>query len=46
MMATQLFLPNEVGNVTDGIFDTRLVMALEQSTEGWLGSFDFIVSPP
>ena len=42
-LVTQLFFPASSGNQSDRIFDERLVIALQQSPDGWAGSFNFIL---
>lgn len=43
VLTTQLYFPDEPGNANDGIFDERLVLALEDTAGGKVGAFNFVV---
>ncbi len=43
ILTTQLFFPDEPGNAVDSIFDPQLVIALQQTSDGLSGAFDFVV---
>ena len=43
-LTTQLFFPDVSGNRSDSIFDERLVIDMQPSQDGWVGSFTFIVA--
>jgi len=45
-ITTQLFFPNVQGNETDRIFDERLLVRLGEVSDGWAGTFDFVLSIP
>jgi protocatechuate 3,4-dioxygenase beta subunit len=42
-LTTQLFFPGVRENVSDPIFDKRLVISMEKSSDGWQGEFSFVV---
>jgi protocatechuate 3,4-dioxygenase beta subunit len=42
-ITSQLFFPGSEGNETDRIFDPRLLVHMEPTTDGWTGTFDFVV---
>jgi protocatechuate 3,4-dioxygenase beta subunit len=44
VLTTQLFFPGVTNNESDQIFDPRLVISLQDSGSGQLGSYNFIVS--
>ncbi|MBM4406746.1 MAG: intradiol ring-cleavage dioxygenase [Chloroflexi bacterium] len=43
-LTTQTYFPNEPSNARDGIFDANLVMALQETNDGRLARYDFVVS--
>jgi protocatechuate 3,4-dioxygenase beta subunit len=43
LLTTQLYFPGEPGNGSDGIFDERLLMETEETGEGVVGVFDFVL---
>jgi protocatechuate 3,4-dioxygenase beta subunit len=45
-LTTQLYFPAEPGNQRDGIFDPALVMKMEDTTTGKVGTFDFVLAVP
>ena len=44
VLTTQLYFPNEPRNATDGIFDSTLVLPIEQTDTGQMATFDFVVA--
>ncbi|AUG75657.1 dioxygenase [Kitasatospora sp. MMS16-BH015] len=46
VLTTQLYFPGEPRNSTDTIFDARLVMSVQQSGPGRVGTFDFVLDVP
>jgi protocatechuate 3,4-dioxygenase beta subunit len=44
VLTTQLYFPDEARNRTDGIFNSALVMGLNDAESGKAASFDFVVS--
>lgn len=42
-LTTQLYFPDEAGNGRDGIFDPRLLLAMEQTPDGILGRYNFVL---
>ncbi len=46
VLTTQLFFPGVQSNDSDGIFDARLVMAIQDTGDGEAATFDFVVSAP
>ena len=45
-ITTQLFFPNVQANQADPVFDSRLLVSLQESSEGWLASLNFIIRNP
>lgn len=43
VLTTQLYFPDEAGNATDGIFDSRLLMSMLSAQNGVHGEFDFVL---
>lgn len=43
-LTTQLYFPDEPGNRRDGIFDRRLLMRVENASDGKVGRFDFVLN--
>lgn len=43
-LTTQLFFPNEAGNTTDSIFNTKLVVALSEVDGVKVGTFNFVLA--
>ena len=43
-LTTQLYFPGEPGNARDGIFDRSLVMRVQQTEQGKVASFDFVLA--
>jgi protocatechuate 3,4-dioxygenase beta subunit len=43
-LTTQLYFPGEPGNGRDGIFDPALVMRMQESPQGKLAIFDFVLA--
>jgi len=43
-LTTQLYFPGEPGNASDGIFDPSLVMRVQESPQGKLAVFDFVLA--
>ncbi|MCW5878898.1 MAG: hypothetical protein KIS80_08540 [Anaerolineales bacterium] len=43
VLTTQLYFPDEAGNATDGIFDSRLLMSMLSAGNGVHGEFDFVL---
>jgi hypothetical protein len=46
VLTTQLFFPGVQSNDSDGIFDARLVMTIQDTSDGEAATFDFVVSAP
>jgi protocatechuate 3,4-dioxygenase beta subunit len=46
MLTTQLYFPNEPGNRRDGLFDPRLLVALDRSAATPQATFDFVLREP
>lgn len=44
MLTTQLYFPDEARNRTDGIFNTALVMAIQDRDDGKAAGFNFVVN--
>lgn len=44
VLTTQLYFPDEPGNVRDGIFDRALLMRISPAEGGRLGRFDFVIA--
>lgn len=43
VLTTQLYFPDEPTNLADGIFDPRLLMAMQPAESGVHGQFDFVL---
>lgn len=43
ILTTQLYFPGETGNARDGIFNPALLVAIQDSAEGTVGTFNFIL---
>ncbi|MGH7354238.1 MAG: intradiol ring-cleavage dioxygenase [Candidatus Rokuibacteriota bacterium] len=43
-LTTQLYFPAEPGNARDGIFDPALVMRVQESPQGKVAVFDFVLA--
>ncbi len=43
ILTTQLYFPNEPANERDGIFNEALLMEVEDSTDGKVGKFNFVL---
>jgi protocatechuate 3,4-dioxygenase beta subunit len=43
-LTTQTYFPNEPRNATDGIFDARLVMSIQEIPGGLAARYDFVVN--
>lgn len=43
VLTTQLYFPNEARNNRDGIFDSRLLLAVSDTKNGKLGRFNFVL---
>lgn len=44
ILTTQLYFPNEPANERDGIFNEALLMEVEDTADGKLGKFNFVLS--
>jgi protocatechuate 3,4-dioxygenase beta subunit len=44
VLTTQLYFPDEPDNLTDGIFDERLLMTMLSAENGIHGQFDFVLA--
>ena len=44
VLTTQLYFPNEPGNARDGIFNSNLVLNIQQTERGDVATFDFVVN--
>jgi protocatechuate 3,4-dioxygenase beta subunit len=44
VLTTQLYFPDEPGNAQDGIFDPSLVMDVEETDEGQIAFFTFVLA--
>jgi protocatechuate 3,4-dioxygenase beta subunit len=45
-LTTQLYFPGEARNQRDGIFDSALLLKIEDTAAGKLGTFDFVMALP
>jgi len=43
ILTTQLFFPNEAQNNTDSIFDPKLLLPVQETNDGRVAAFDFVV---
>ena len=43
-LTTQLYFPDEARNVSDGLFQTRLLIAVRTDAAARLGRFDFVTA--
>jgi len=43
ILTTQLFFPGEAQNSADTIFDASLIVSMQETTEGLMGTYDFVV---
>jgi protocatechuate 3,4-dioxygenase beta subunit len=43
VLTTQLYFPDEARNASDGIFDSRLVLPIQDTPEGKAAVFDFVI---
>jgi protocatechuate 3,4-dioxygenase beta subunit len=46
LLTTQLFFPGVASNDTDGIFDPTLLIAMQETGDGMLGTYNFILDAP
>lgn len=46
VLTSQLYFPNMGRNATDGIFNAALMVAMQESADGYQGTYDFVVSGP
>jgi protocatechuate 3,4-dioxygenase beta subunit len=46
VLTTQLFFPGVTDNSSDGIFDPKLLVSLQDAPNGKLASFNFVISQP
>ena len=46
VLTSQLYFPNMRRNATDGIFNAALLVTMEESADGYLGTYDFVVPGP
>jgi len=44
VLTTQLFFPGVPGNQTDSIFDPSLLVSIQNTTDGKLATFNFVLS--
>jgi protocatechuate 3,4-dioxygenase beta subunit len=44
VLTTQLYFPGEARNDSDGIFSPELLMQMQQTTNGQLATFNFIIA--
>jgi protocatechuate 3,4-dioxygenase beta subunit len=44
VLTTQLYFPGEARNSSDGIFRPALLLAIEETAEGQVGRFDFVLN--
>ena len=44
VLTTQLYFPGEARNATDGLFRSALLLAIENTADGQLGAFDFVLN--
>jgi protocatechuate 3,4-dioxygenase beta subunit len=42
-LTTQLYFPDESANASDGIYDPRMLLAIEKSEAGVTGRYDFVI---
>ncbi len=43
-LTTQTYFPNESGNANDGIFNAGLMMSVQETGDGRVARFDFVVN--
>jgi protocatechuate 3,4-dioxygenase beta subunit len=46
VLTTQLFFPGVAGNDTDSIYDPKMVLTIQDTQDGELGTFNFVISAP
>ena len=44
LLTTQLYFPGEAGNDSDNLFDPRLLMRVDNASDGKVGRFDFVLA--
>ena len=44
VLTTQLYFPGEARNATDGLFRNALLLTVENSADGQVGAFDFVLN--
>lgn len=44
ILTTQLFFPDEAGNARDGIYRPECLLALQDTVDGKLGTFNFVLN--
>ncbi len=42
-LTTQLYFPGEAANNRDGIFDPKMIMQVQKTTDGEVGTFNFVI---
>ena len=45
VLTTQLYFPDEARNANDGIYNQRLLMAVQPAADGVEGEFTFVLTP-
>lgn len=45
VITSQLFFPGVANNDSDGIFDPKMLLAVQETSDGLSATFDFVVSP-
>jgi protocatechuate 3,4-dioxygenase beta subunit len=43
-LTTQLYFPDEAANVSDGIYNQRMLLTIEKTGAGELGRYDFVIN--
>jgi protocatechuate 3,4-dioxygenase beta subunit len=46
ILTTQLYFPDVSDNQRDGIFDSQLLLAIQNTSDGVVGTFNFVVNAP
>ena len=44
VLTSQLFFPGDTGNQTDRIFDPALLVAIQDTPQGLVGAFNFVIA--
>jgi protocatechuate 3,4-dioxygenase beta subunit len=44
LLTTQLYFPGEARNASDGIYDSELLLTIQDAASGKSGAFDFVLA--